>query len=303
MRICFNAININLGNTGGCLSIAESMEILCNMGHKVCVSATKNRMTWKRVKALSYVPKADVCISVSIMDLDSTRKADAGKKVLWLRGPEWCWMMPKESLMPKLERFVNEGGKILCNSQWLTLKMIKWGFQAKTCYVGLDLNRFKDFGNKPQHLTIGCLYSKRDSKNFKDFVTLQGMLGSEDIEYMVLGGHNEVHGDNLPVFFNQCRVWFAPSKLEGFHRVPCEAALCGSWVVANDDFHGGTGDWLYSGISGYRYHNVLDAATAIRAANINTVSPMIDTAKETLTNVIGSKETCMKRLLEAIYDD
>lgn len=311
MNIVFNAFNTNFGDTGGCLSVVESADILRKQGHHVDIVVQKNCMTWRKLSVLRKMPKTDICIGISTADIESTMKAKAKKKAVWLRGPEWKfdvpWFPSKDKLLSLLDKFTKVNGKILCNANWLTAWMIRHGFMAKTCYVGFDLNLFKDHGQRPVDVVIGCLKSKRASKRYKDFLKLEELLGHTDYQYCSYGHKHELHGEQLTRFYNQCRIWFTPSVLEGFHRVPAEAALCGCLVVAVDDERGGTADWLVDCFSGLRYKSIMEAVGMIR--NVisdeiarNSADAMVAAAKHKLAMDIGSKESCMKKLVEAIND-
>jgi len=305
MIIVFNALKTNISNTGGNLSIVETAEILENLGHEVYIVASKNRMTWRNVKVTKRMPKCEMCIAVSIMDLNSARETGARYKALWLRGAEWKWLTDKQTFLHDLTKFVSAGGKIVCNAQWLSAKLTKYGFNAKTCYVGLRLDKFRDHGRVRGDKTIGYLYSDRESKRYADCKRLMKLLEPHGYEFRYFGAGYELHGQKLIDFYNTCTYWFSPSILEGFHRVPAEAALCGCLVVAVDVPSGGTADWHYQGVTGLRYKEgcVEQAAEAILNCKKEDRETMVCSARKVLFDMIGTKEQCSKKLLEAIIYD
>ena len=303
MHIVFNAKLTNLGDTGGCLSIIESASVLRSMGHNVQIVAGENRMKYDRPETIEHIPPCDLCIGISVLDIETTRHAKARKKVYWCRGPEWKWMASKHKTIKRLKRFLSDGGKVLCNAEWLTKKMWKYGITAKTCYVGFDFNFYQDKSIRKPPM-VGTLYSKRPTKRFYEYrEKLIPYLNHLGIRHAAMGYTKHLIGDDLVNFYNSCTIWFAPSKMEGFHRVPAEAALCGCLVIATDKEAGGTADWLIHKGSGLRYRSVDDAAKYIRDLKEEDRLQMVENAKRILAEKIGSKERCMRKLIEAIYDN
>jgi len=315
MNIVFNALHTGMADTGGCQSIGESAAVLRDMGHTVSIVTEKNHAKHHKYETIPELPECDLCIGISTADIGSTRKAKATTKALWIRGAEWAfgvpWFPNRHEFIHKLKKFVDVGGKVLCNSEWLTERLGRYGFTAKTCYVGLDFDFYQDKGvRKPP--TVGTLYSKRKSKHYCEFRQLQPYLQSFGMGYKTLGLTRDaagspverfIHGDELVNFYNACTIWFTPSRLEGFHRVPAEAALCGCLVVGHDQSRGGTDDWLIKNETGYRYRTVDAAAHFIRDLDETNRLRMVANAKRILAEKIGTKQRCMRKLLEAIYDD
>ena len=303
LNITFNSLISNLGNTGGCRTIVRSAETLREMGHIVNIVCRKNRYNWTKIKVLNALPaKSDIMVAVSVLDIDSTRKATAKKKVYWKRGHE-TWLMEERRILEKCSRI-----KVICNSEWQQAHLKKKGIDSKVCYSGLDYWRHTG-SRKPNR--IGCLYSDRPSKRWKQFRRLVLALGL-DYEYVCFGTkraknefvYGQVTNPNrsaLERLYGSCQFWFSPSVLEGQHQVALEAAACGCHVVATGKPKGGTEDFVTND-TGFRYKKIAEAAEYIKTVSKETIDAKNGKMELLLNTKIRTREYCMTKFLEAIYD-
>lgn len=305
MRIIFNALKTNLGNTGGCRTIVKSRDALRRMGHDCDIVATKSKYTWEKVDVLSAVPRCDICIAISVLDIDNTRKAPADIRALWLRGPEWRWLMDEKLALEKLARI-----QVVCNSAWLVEYLYDHKINAALCYAGMDIEFWQNTVKK-RWKTIGCLYSSRESKQWKDFVSLAKVLGDK-YQYFAFGLEkckdaflNEYYQnpspDKLRGFYNRCKYWFAPSALEGFHNPPAEALLCGALPVVADLRRGGTADYIQDKVTGLRYADLAQAVEQIEQIEVNDFARQsYITMGRTMLQSIGTREQAMERMIKTL---
>jgi glycosyltransferase involved in cell wall biosynthesis len=306
MKIVFSALKTNLANTGGCRTIVKSCHVLRAMGHECDIVAAKNRYTWEKVKVLPAVPACDICIAISVLDIDTVRKAKAKHKLLWLRGPEWWWLMDEERALAKIKSI-----RTLCNSTWLRDHLYARGVASHVCYSGMDMDYWSYNDNPGRTATIGCLYSERKTKMWKDFAKLAVILGSrfKYVSYGITDCRDTFISEHLcspapaelRALYNKCRYWFAPSIMEGFHNPPAEAAFCGCVPVVTHNPHGGTLDYVVDNKHGIRYVNLEHAVESIRQIDENEFARRTcwQNARARLYE-IGSRKAAMEQMLDKI---
>jgi len=304
MRIIFNAIKTNLGDTGGCRTIIESCLALRNLGHDCDVATTKNRYTWRKFKTIDHVPPCDICIAISVMDIHDTRHMPATHKLLWLRGPEWLWMGKEASIWKKMA-----GIRVVCNSTWLVNHLGSKGIPSQVCYAGVD--PWTNTNTWTREPVIGCLYSRRKSKRWYEFEELSRALGT-GYKYVAFGLdgcgdkfvssylRNPKHED-LVRLYNGCKYWFSPSVMEGFHNPPFEAMACGAIPIVTKYQMGGTADYVIDGWNGVRYDSVFAAAKEIdRLEGMEFLRNLYLTNAKNRVTEIGTRAQAMKTLIETI---
>jgi len=281
----------------------KSAKVLRELGHDVEIVANKDRYKWdKHPKVIKKIPKnADAVIAISASDVKHVLKhsPSKAKKLWWMRGWE-TWQMPESKLIKRAKSI-----RVITNAGWLKTRLGMEGVSAEVVYAGMDEWENLEL-RKPGKIRIGCLYNKRPTKHWDDFVRLSSELGHREYEYVAFGVdkrpslwleeyvQNASHQD-LEELYSSCHVWFSPSTLEGFHQVPAEANLCGCLVAARHCDSGGTRDYCNS-ITGITWPTIRYAAQAIQEADFNKIHRM----QLVLLTKIGGREANMMRLEEIL---
>lgn len=305
MKIAFNSLNSGLGNNGGTKTIIKCCEVLNNLGHKCDIISNVDNFTWfDHDPVIRYIPNdLDVVIAVACTDVEFTLRMNVPKKAWYIRGHE-SWACGEE----RLRRYYNSGLFNIVNSKNLKQKLASYGASSVVVYQGLDLDTWKDRKLRSNgKVRIGCLYNKKPTKRWADFVELAKILGTEKYEYVGMG--DTMRNDPFLTYFkpnasikelndvyNSCHTWFAPTELEGLHNVPIEAALCGCLIVCSDATLNGMGfDYAFNDNTAmvYESRNIEHAAELIRNPNLDVVERM----DNHLRNNIGSREKNMKKMI------
>lgn len=143
MKICFCSLDNywgGLSNNGGTRTILLSAETLSELGHEVEIVAPVDKFTWfKHKKPLKKIPKRfDAYIAIAITDVPHLMKIK-GKLFYWAR-PFEGWQT--DDSLHILDKFVDVGGTILCNSRWQVGKLLLEGIEAHLVYAGLDIEKW-----------------------------------------------------------------------------------------------------------------------------------------------------------------
>jgi len=307
MTICFTALTTNLSNTGGNRTIIRSVDELRKQGNDVSVVARKDRYTWDEHKTvLKSIPKSDVNIAVSVLDIKNTINSKSKRKFIWMRGVEnWFW--PEDKILRRLDKFINQGGRILVNSSWLKTYLIRKNLESTLCYSGLDINTIHSPRTEGR-VRIGCLYHKtHKTKGWHLFRRLADILGYDNYEYAGFGVgrpkecdwltryHNDPSPEKKDALFKSCNIWFSPTFWEGFHSVPAEANLMGCLVVCSNSESNGLSDYCNSDTS-MVYSTLTEAADMCRNPEYNRVERM----QYRLMNKIGTRKENMRKFVKEI---
>lgn len=188
----------------------------------------------------------------------------------------------------------------------------KKGISAQLCYSGIDFSLWKNTGvscgesgaRRSEELVIGTLYSKKKSKNYSEAKAIFNLLntwtqGRKSIKMLRLGINPYKNLDNsgLLEMYNRCHIWLAPTKREGFHNIPAEAAMCGCLILASDRKKNGMMDYVTPETA--MIYNDIDAACSMI---INFDYYKIPAMQKLLREKIGSKQHNMERFVRLIND-
>ena len=306
MKIVFNSLNSGLGNNGGSQTIIKCVETIEQLGHQCNIVATVDNFTWFDHKpVISYIPlDTDIIVATACTTVENTLSSRIEKKAWYIRGHE-SWACNED----RLGKYYNAGLFNIVNSKNLKQKLASYGADSIVIYQGLDFNLWKDGELRSNNkIRIGCLYNKKSTKRWIDFIELARILGTEKYEYIGIG--NNVRNDPFLTYFksnasikelndiySSCHIWFAPTELEGLHNIPMEAALCGCLIVCNDSTLNGMGfDYAFNDNTAmvYEARNIEHAADLIKHPNWAVIERM----NNHLINNIGSREKNMKKLIE-----
>lgn len=304
MNIAFNCLNSGLGNGGGSQTTIMCSKVLEDLGHRCDIIATDDNFTWfKHKPVINYLPNdLDVIIATACTTVGSTLQANVPKKAYYIRGYE-NWVMDSAFL----SNGYNSGLFNITNSYGLQRKLKEFGAESVVVHQGIDFEDWEDRKQRSSNKTrIGCLYQKKLTKRWKDFVTLSDMLGHEDYEYVGFG--TEVRSERflcgficspsheqLVDLYNSCDIFFAPTELEGLHNVPLEAALCGCVIVCSDaPMNGMIYDYAFDDTSiVYKAGDIENAVDRIKNIDYTMVTRMQSYIKKR----IGSREINMRRFV------
>lgn len=284
MYIVFNALNSGLGNNGGSRTLIKCADALENIGHRCDIIASVDNFTWfEHKKPINYLPRdAEAIIATACTTVEGTLNTNIPIKAWYIRGHE-SWSYPEATL----GKLYNTPIFNITNSYGLKNKVESFGANAVVVNQGIDLDLWKDLDLRSSKIRIGCLYQKKPTKRWKDFVKLSEILGTDSYEYVGFGDTLRkdsflceymcnVDSAELKCLYSSCHIWFVPTELEGLHNPPMEAALCGALVVCND--HPMNGTFLDYGLDGnamvYRHRDIEHAADLIRNADWSKVNIM-----------------------------
>lgn len=245
MRICFNVNGVGLANNGGSRTLIRCAETLRSMGHDAFFFSGPSAYTWHKhdvpLRGGKTHPPADVSIATGVNSLPSVTRY-AGRRAYYVRGLE-LWKTSENKLV---DGFKQLSGGVFVNSQWLLEYMRENGVRAHLQYPGLDGHLFHDLGENEMRQGVGALRNNRHrTKRDVDIDALQAKLG---FEIRCLNRHiKRASPKRLNKFYNDIKVWFAPTELEGLHNPPIEAALAGCALVCTDHPRAGMADYAVHG--------------------------------------------------------
>jgi hypothetical protein len=308
MYICFNFLNVGLGNNGGTRTILKCGETLIKLGHKVDFVSTIDQHTWLKHKPIiKKIPtNADVLIATGCNSVDSTSKSDVPKKCWFIRGHE-SWATSEKNLIKCYKKnLIN-----VVNSNGLKKKLKSYGVDSSVVYQGIDFElwenlKLRETNNK---IRIGCLYNPRHkTKHWDHFQYIAKRLDKKKYEFVGFGAikskddflsdfiTNPTEKD-LRNFYNTCHIWFAPTISEGLHNPPMEAALCGCLIVCNNNEDNGMVlDYAFKDKTAMVYNDMEEAVEMISHPKWE----FIDDMSVFLKTHINTREYNMKKMCEII---
>lgn len=335
LTITFNLIGTGLANNGGSLTIVKSANILHNMGHFVfLVSDIPNKYTWHKLEArfiqlggresLHY-PDADVNIATGFQSVKYVCMAPLtrGKRYHWIRAHEsWIVKDPFKIYNAPTRKFVNSIG----------LKHYVEDIYNVPCeilYPGIDYDLF--YNIKPERyksrfdkILIGALFNRKPRKRFEwieeTFQYLKGKYGNK-ISLILFGDSGrplyldpkfkflyvqQPGSGQLRQLYNLAHVWLAPTKSEGLHIVPIEAALCGCLVVGTQAPLAGMSDWLVDKETGFvAYNEYPNFISKIEEAISCTdeEAAVISMKAQIAIRKLGTRKENMEKLVSIIRED
>ena len=309
MNIVFDMVSCGMGNNGGTRTIIKCAQALENIGHKCDIVSPVDKFTWfKHKKPILSVPNdTDIAIATGCTTVASTLSAYVPYRVWYIRGHE-TWNYDESTL----GHLYNQPLINITNSYGLKVKVESFGAEAQVVHQGIDLDEWGGIERRGPKKRIGCLYQKKPTKRWKDFVKLSKILGQEKYEYLGIGEtarndeflHDYVYNSGseaLRDLYSTCDIWLVPTELEGLHNPPMEAALCGALIVCND--HPMNGICMDYGFDDtamvYRHRDIEHAAELIRNADWFKVDRM----KRFLVNDIGSREKNMEKFIRVVTGD
>lgn len=305
MKLVFNSLNSGLANNGGSRTVILCAQALEDLGHKCDIIATSDRFTWFDHKHVipNISTDLDAILATACTTVPTTLSSNVPIKAWYIRGHE-SWMYNEG----QLSELYNSGVINIVNSKGLQQKLASYGANSVVIYPGVD-DFWEDRGLRSEDkVRIGCLYQKKSTKRWGDFVKLSDILGHGDYQYVGVGDSRREDGfldayftnvsiDDLNYIYSSCDIWFAPTELEGLHNVPIEAAMCGCLIVCNDDpMNGMCIDYAFDNNTAMIYHrrDIEQAAELIRNPNWDVVDRMYNH----LVNNMGTREDNMKKLVD-----
>lgn len=307
MKLAFNTLNSGLANNGGSRTVILCSEALERLGHRCDIIATVDNFTWfKHKPVISYIPSGlDVIVATACTTVESTLRFNVPIKAWYIRGHE-SWMYSEEQLKASYK----VGLFNIVNSKGLKQKLATCGADSVVVYPGID--SFWEDGDLRlrNKIRIGCLYQKKPTKRWEDFVALAKILGRKEYEYVGFGDTTRndefldyfwanASVDDLNKIYSSCHIWFAPTELEGLFNVSIEAALCGCLIICSDAPMNGMGfDYTFNDNTAmvYEARNIEHAADLIRDPNWDVIERM----DNHLRNNIGSRERNMKKFVKIL---
>lgn len=305
MKLAFNVVNSGLGNNGGSRTILLCQKALEELGHTCYIIGTADNFTWFEHKPIiSYLPRdLDAIIATACTTVDSTLGSNVPKKAWYIRGHE-SWANTED----QLQRYYNAGLFNIVNSTGLKNKLKSYGADSKVVHQGIEFDLWEDKElRKKDKIRIGCLYNKKPTKRWEDFVKLAEILGTDDYEYLGMG--DTMRNDSFLIYFkananiyelnniySSCHIWFAPTELEGMHNVPMEAALCGCLIVCSDHPMNGMVDYSFNKKTTmvYQSRNIEQAAELMCNPNWNLAHKLQIFIKDE----IGDRKENMKKIVK-----
>lgn len=311
MKIGFNTLNSGLANNGGSRTVISCAQAIENLGHQCELIATTDKFDWfPHKKAIPYIPDdLDVIVATACTTVPSTLESRIKKKAWYIRGHE-IWMWSETQLI----ECYNSGLFNITNSNGLKRKLESYGAEAVVVHQGIDFDLWDDLKlrNERDKIRIGCLFNKKPTKRWIDFIRLAEELGTKDYEYVGIGDQEikadflteytyNVPSSKLKEVYSSCHIWFAPTELEGLHNVPMEAALCGCLILCSSaPMNGMCMDYAFDRDTAmvYKPRNIKEAADLVRYAEWDHVDDM----KDFLVNDIGSREKNMKKFMGVLKE-
>jgi len=297
MKIVFNLHNVGLGNNGGSRTIIKCADTLTALGHKVILFTNQQvKFTWEKIHSkLMYGnthPVCDVSIATGFKSIATTLSCRASKKYCYVRGLE-KWVTNERELFRNYKKI-----NCIVNSIWLKDYFYKNGVESKIIYPGLDFDKFYLTNNEYRVKNVGALYSDRHAtKRHNDAKDVSKRM-SIDVLFL---NKNIVNASEkrLRQWYNQIKIWFSPSELEGLHNPPMEAGLCGCSLVCTDHY--------MSGVSDYAIHNktaLIYPARKLSIArkHINTLMNDEELRKELNFNLINLLKKKIRSRKENMID-
>ncbi len=302
MKIAFNALGCGLGNNGGTRTIILCDKVMKELGHQSWIISSLNCFTWfKYDKPIRLVPNdLDALISIDKRGLKSTINSNAKVKMWYTRAFQGM-------------DFSNLEIKIIANSENLRNRIMNSGAkQCEVIYQGIDFNLWENIDrDRKDKIRIGCLFSNKPQKNWKDFEEIASRLDPLKYEFVTFGSQecrcnwiksalvNPNHKD-LSRLYQSCDIWLAPTKNEGLHNVPMEASLSGCLIICGDyEGNGMLGDYAIEDKTCMVYHSIEDAIDKIKNPNWDLVENMNYLLKEK----IGTREENMKKMIRIIESE
>jgi len=301
-----------LNKTGGSKTIIMSCKTLTKLGHKTHIVTHSDKCTWiKHKKPLRHIPSdTDVCIACSVSDIDPMLKTMPKKaKAYWYCRLVENHSMPKRKILKKAAKI-----KVIVNSEDLYTWFMRHGIEpVDVVYQGVDLKKWRDLKlHEPK--SIGFLVSSKKRKHFEFAMEVIKKLGKKYKYY----GYGVDLNHKIKVFtkkrfdwfvknaqysdlirmYNLVGTWVCTSTKEGLHNVPIEAALCGCAIVYPDASLAGCSDHCIDGVTALKY-KALDVDSAVEAIE-EADNSLNEAHKELILSKIGSREQCMKKLIEVV---
>jgi len=269
MKILFDLRKTGLGNNGGSLTLINSANTLCEMGHTVIIiDSMKNQYTWGPLNAAHMIitkeeqlPDADAIISTGYKSVGSTVSAPSrcGIKMHWIRGWE-TWKYSEEDIIKKV---LNQPTIKLVNGIELQEKLKKYNVDSYLIRPGYDILDFypKGIRDQTKYVILGGLYHTGDKANRKrtEWIFTVTRIMKErhkNIKLWMFGPDTEPKEELIDKYFrsptmaekndiyNSIHIWLAPTMLEGLHMPPAEYMLTEGVVLGTEAELSGMKDYL-----------------------------------------------------------
>lgn len=252
-----------LACNGGTRSVILSSEVLRGLGHKVSIVAHKDRFSWfSHVPPVKSIPKnTEVLIAVTVYDIKHIlkyREKHPNVKLCYYSRPWESWNSSEEKCMRTMFKFHRKGGTILTNSgwqhNWLNMHKINNHLIYSGQDVGVEFEKPDYEDDQFFKMVIGCQYSSKPRKGWKEFKRIVEILGTDQYDYVAFGSEKckdkflstylrNPERSKLNDLYSQMDVFFIGNQLEGFLNVGAEAAISGALLVCNNNPRCGAHDY------------------------------------------------------------
>jgi hypothetical protein len=275
MKILLDLRKTGLGNNGGSLTLINSANTLCEMGHTaIVIDSMKNQYTWGPLNTAHMIitkeeqlPDADAIISTGYKSVGSTVAAPSrcGIKMHWIRAWE-TWKYDEEDIIKKV---LNQPTIKLVNGIALQNKLKSHGADSYIIRPGHDIKDFYPRGirDRTKYVIIGGLFHSGDKafrKRTEWIFTVTRVMKErhKDIKLWMFGPDSTPTEPLIDKYFkspnisekndiyNSVHIWLAPTKLEGLHIAPAEYMLTEGFVIGTDAELSGMQDYLIDGETG-----------------------------------------------------
>jgi len=292
-----------LGPNGGSKTIIKSAETLNQLGHGSIIWSPINNYIWHKPNVVIETTRdanlfnaVDCIVNVSVWDVQSTIDFSCNKcnnKVWYLRGWE-AWVKGEQYLIDQIKKFVNAGGRMICNSSWLINQLKeKCNVESVLCWSGLDLDFWRP--HTELRYDIGFMKYKRHETKRNDL--MENIAGLRKVKSFEVNIKSNLDDYKLRCVYSDCKMWFCPTENEGFHNVGAEANLCGCLIFCNRMQSNGMSDYATEETA-ERFSDWDELLKKLSKPDFDKIPKMQKLLKEK----IGSRETNMKRFVKMLEE-
>lgn len=272
MKIAFNLMNTGLGDNGGSSSIVKSANTLVDLGYDVKIlDSGKNQHTWEKLKAEHIVVKKqrdipkglDAVIATGFKSVAPTISIPAKVKTHWIRAWE-NWVFDEKKIVSNILKAPTY--KIV-NSLCLRDKLLKYNVESYIIRPGYDFNDlyYVDI-DRPNKIIVGALYREGVHGSRKrttwTLEAVRELKRKYNMEFWMFGSEKKPNNKIIDKYYripaisekrelySSVDIWLAPTKNEGLHLPPAEAALCNTAIVGTNAQLAGMSDYLTHQVNG-----------------------------------------------------
>lgn len=317
-------MNTGLGNNGGSSSIVKSANALADLGHDVKIlDSGRNQHTWEKLKVEHIVIKnqrdipkdLDAVIATGFKSVKPTISIPAKIRAHWIRAWE-NWVFDEKKIVSNVLKTPTY--KIV-NSLCLQNKLLKYNVESHIIRPGYDFNDLYYIDvDRPNKIIVGALYreGKHGSRKRVNWA-LEGVRELKkkyNIEFWMFGSEKKPNNKIIDRYYraptisekrelySNVDIWLAPTKNEGLHLPPAEAALCNTVIVGTNAQLAGMSDYLIHQVNGLVSSNNYKSFVNEIEGLINNPGQLKKMKKNSKNEVLklGNRKENMQRLVELL---